>query len=86
MKISFTVEITLPDVQMDSIVPDEAGGFTLTLSSGGRQAECHFDETGSDHGSAYDALLSLSGVHIEKIDQKPCVNRFDAQDRPPCLM
>jgi hypothetical protein len=76
MDVSFTIECRLPNVEIDSIVVGEAGSVTLTLSSGGRQAQCCFDANGSDHGSTYDALLFLSGIHIEKVDQEALPQPF----------
>jgi hypothetical protein len=68
MEISLTIEVKLPDVEIDSIVFDEAGNATITLSWAGAQSKCWIDAGGSDHGSINDALISLAGILIAQSD------------------
>jgi hypothetical protein len=69
MEVSFTIQVRLPDVEIKSIVFDECGNADVLLSAGGVEAKCQIDAAGSDHGSVLDAVLSLAGVKIAKIDQ-----------------
>ncbi len=66
MKVSFTIQIELSDVEIESIVPDGKGKVELVLSSGGVQARCQTDEAMSDYGPVNEALLSLAGIQIMK--------------------
>ena len=60
MEVTFTIEISLPDVEVENIVFDEWGNADITLSAGGNHAKCRMDASGCDHNSIQDALLSLA--------------------------
>lgn len=86
MEVNLAIRVSLPDVEIDSIVFDEAGNAEVVLSSGGAQARCHFDATGSDHGTVKAALLFLAGVRIERLTLGACRTAPHAQERPQLLM
>jgi hypothetical protein len=71
MEVFLTIDVRLPDAEVENIVFDEWGNAEVTLSAGGVLAKCSIDAMGSDHGTIRDALLSLAGVQIIKAGQKP---------------
>ena len=64
MEVSFTIEVRIPNIEIESIIFDERGNADVTISADGVQEKCSLDATGSDHGTIMRALLSLAGVHI----------------------
>ena len=64
MEVSFTIEVRLPEVEIESIIFDEWGNYDILLSAAGAQAKCRIDASGCDHNSIQDALLSLAGIYI----------------------
>lgn len=64
MEVCFTIEVRLPEIEIESIVVDEWGNADILLSADGVKANCRIDASGCDHNSIQDALLSLAGIYI----------------------
>lgn len=64
MEVSFTIEVRLPEIEVQSIVFDDWGNADIVLSAGSSRAQCRIAAGGSDHNSIQDALLSLAGIYI----------------------
>jgi hypothetical protein len=64
MEVTFTIEVRLPEVKIESIDFDEWGNAEISLSAGLMQARCRMSAAGNDHASLERALLSLAGLQI----------------------
>ncbi len=64
MDVSFTIEVRLPKIEIESIVFDDWGNAEILLSVGSSRAKCRIDASGCDRNSIQDALLSLAGIYI----------------------